>query len=385
MDSFIYNKSVTGKNHLGRKGEITIMGNLLAQGENIVIYEPPKTGKTSLIQQTLYNMRIEGKQYSLAEQSLLGCRKVEDAVCLIAGKVIRSYFSTPSEYAAAVREFLPDTHFVFDLEVFQHTDRVVSMNWELEEADLRAVLTLPYRLSAAKGFQILIVLLEEFQNIMLCEGGEWFCRIFEQELKAVTPEMRSAACWIFCGSQFNAMKDIFDVQRYFYRCVERVALKPVDNKDILEHIVKGFLSTGKVVDRDLMLGVCNRFKGNLWYINHFCSICDSLSKGYIMEPVLVEALDSLISIHQPRFIAAMNDLTTFQVQLLRAIIDGYKKFSSAEVIRKYGLNSSANVRRLKDALSKKEIVTFDENDDPQILDPLFEYWVTKYFFEEKAA
>ena len=76
----------------------------------------------------------------------------------------------------------------------------------------------------------------------------------------------------------------------------------------------------------------------------------------------------------------MSDLTTFQVSLLRAVVDGHVKFSSAEVIKKYGLNSSANVRRLKDALCKKEIITFDENDVPQIIDPLFEYWVTRNFF-----
>ena len=34
-----------------------------------------------------------------------------------------------------------------------------------------------------------------------------------------------------------------------------------------------------------------------------------------------------------------------------------------------------------DALMKKEIVTFDEKDEPTLLDPLFEYWVRKYFFE----
>ena len=48
---------------------------------------------------------------------------------------------------------------------------------------------------------------------------------------------------------------------------------------------------------------------------------------------------------------------------------------------KYGFNSSANVRRIKDALKKKEIITFDEKDEPVILDPLFEYWLTKYYFE----
>ena len=81
----------------------------------------------------------------------------------------------------------------------------------------------------------------------------------------------------------------------------------------------------------------------------------------------------------------VNDLTTHQVSLLRAIIDGCTKFSSSEVVRAYALNSSANVKRVKDALVKKEIVTFDSNDIPTILDPLFEYWVRKYYFEKKDA
>lgn len=151
-------------------------------------------------------------------------------------------------------------------------------------------------------------------------------------------------------------------------------------KDIIDHAVKGFLASGKVVDRDLLLGASKLFRSNMWYINHFCAISDSLSKGYIMEPILMEALNTLVSIHEPRFRAMMNDMTTFQLCLFKAILDGHTKFSSTEVINKYNLSSSANVRRLKDALCKKEIITFDESDNPVILDPLFEYWAGKYFF-----
>jgi hypothetical protein len=66
---------------------------------------------------------------------------------------------------------------------------------------------------------------------------------------------------------------------------------------------------------------------------------------------------------------------------LRAVLDGVVKFSASEVIDRYSLNSSANVRRVKDALKKKEVITFNEKDEPVILDPLFEYWITKYYFE----
>ena len=77
----------------------------------------------------------------------------------------------------------------------------------------------------------------------------------------------------------------------------------------------------------------------------------------------------------------VNDLTDHQLSFVKAILDGVVKFSASDVIEKYRLNSSANVRRVKDALKKKEIITFNEKDEPVILDPLFEYWITKIYFE----
>ena len=94
----------------------------------------------------------------------------------------------------------------------------------------------------------------------------------------------------------------------------------------------------------------------------------------------MEALKSMISIHEPKFRTMVNDLTDHQLSLMRAILDGVIRFSTSEVIEKYSLNSSANVRRVKDALKKKEIITFNEKDEPVILDPLFEYWIGKYYF-----
>ena len=42
---FVYDRYVTGKNFIGRKKECGVLGNLLAAGEHVVMYEPPKAGK----------------------------------------------------------------------------------------------------------------------------------------------------------------------------------------------------------------------------------------------------------------------------------------------------------------------------------------------------
>lgn len=384
MDSpFLYNKYVTGQRFIGRKEDCTILGNLLNQGENVVLWEPVGTGKKSLVQQTMLGMRMRGVQFSTGEMTALDVRSDELFLKRLGNTVIRTAASTPDEYEQVVRQYLPQTHFVFDRKAFSETDDILSTNWDLDGQDVLAVLRLPYLLSAERDGRMFLVI-EEFQNLDLTgDGGKLF-----KAMEAVMDEMAErgvrTCSWIFSGSRVNAMESIFRERHFFYRRVEHVRLSTVEEKEIVEHIIKGFLSSGKVIDRDLIAGACRLFKCNLSYINHFTSICDSLSKGYIMEPVLLEALDMMIAIHRGRFVATMNDLTTFQVGMLKAILDGCTKFSTAEVIRKYSLNSSANVKRLKDALMKKEIIAFDgEEEKPRILDPLFEYWLRNNYFKNR--
>ena len=381
---FVYNKYVTGKNFIGRRSDSTVLSNLLSAGENVTIYEPPKSGKMSLVEQTLFNMRIQGKLFLVAEVNLLDVRSCEVLLRRWGDAVIRCFATTPSEYADIVATRLDGTHFVFDNEIYSQKDEILSTNWEVDENDIRAILTLPYKL-AQGGDSQLFVLVDEFQNIEFCPEGERIFKILESVFREARDSGLNRSCaMILYGSRVNAMKEIFEHRKFFWRQVEHLPLQKVDEKEIIDHIIKGFLSSGKVIDRNLLFGVCKLFDNNLWYINHFTSICDSLSKGYIMEPVLLDALDMLMSIHEPRFIATMDDLTTFQVNLLRAVVEGHTKFSSSEVIARYALNSSANVRRLKDALCKKEILTFDDKDEPLIMDPLFKYWVMKKYFRMKV-
>lgn len=385
MDSpFVFNKHVSGKYNIGRRSEATILANLLGQGENVAIYEPPKAGKMSLVQQTFYNMKVATQRFSVTEFSLIGTRSVSSLLVNFGTTVLKAAYATPSEYADAVERLLQGTHFVFDPEEFGSKGMVLSLNWDVDSKDIEAVFKLPYLIAAEKGQRMFIVL-QEFQNVMQTEDGEAVCAALHGIFARLEHDTRRRCSYIFVGSRVNAMKEIFEVRKLFYRTVEHLKIGTIETKDIVDHISRGFLSSGKVIDRDLALGICKMFKGNIWYINHFSSICDSLSKGYMTEPILREALDTIISIHEPRFLDIISDLTTFQLSLLKAILDGHTKFSSSEVIRRYELNSSANVRRLKDALCKKEIVTFEEEDRPVVLDPLFEYWVRVSFFGMEAV
>lgn len=376
MDTpFIYDRYVTGKSFVGRKMDCNILGNLLEAGEQVVMYEPPKSGKMSVIQQSLFNLRSKGKQFVVIHVNMLNVRTLEDFLIKYGTSVIRPLYSTADEYERVVSQYLADTHFVFDRDRFSSVEEVVSLNWEPDMADVEAMFRLPHRISAEKGMPLFIIL-EEFQNIMNDKEYESVLKIMEK----VLAEKDRSVSFIFAGSMVNAMKYIFAERKFFYRQVEHLPLQKVDDTEITEHIVRGFMIGGKVVEKELVIGACELFRGQMWYLNHFTSICDTLTKGYINEGIFMQALKTLISIHEPRFISIVNDLTDHQLSLLRAVLDGVLRFSASDVIEKYKLNSSANVRRVKDALKKKEVLTFNEKDEPVILDPLFEYWVGKHYF-----
>ena len=383
MDSpFLYNRYVTGQHFIGRKEDCAILGNLLTQSENVVVWEPFGAGKKSLVHQVFTKMKVNGDRFTVGEMTALDIREGESFVKRLGAAVIRLVASTPDEYEKIVTAYMEGTHWVFDRKAFSDRDIILSTNWDLDDKDLKSVLRLPYVLAAERGEKTFMII-DEFQNLDLADDGERIFKLMEEVMDEAKAEGLRIFSYIFIGSQVNAMEDIFIKMHFFYRRATRLKLSRVDEREIVEHIIKGFLASGKVIDRDLISGACRLFKCNLFYINHFTSVCDSLSKGYIMEPVLLEALATVMAINRGRFISMMNDLTTFQVSLLKAIIDGYSKFSTAEVIRKYSLNSSANVRRLKDALMKKEILTFvGEDAKPVILDPLFEYWLRNYYFKK---
>ena len=382
MDTpFVYDRYVTGKSFVGRKKECDILANLLDAGEHVVMYEPPKTGKMSLIQQTLMNMRSSGKQFITTHVDLFNVRTLEDFLVKFGSAVMRACMTTPEQYREAVDRYLSSAHYVFDISRFYRDGTIVSMNWTPDKEDVKTMMALPQRLAEERGVPFYIVI-KEFQMLTWNETCEDALPMIEEVLRE--RHSKPSASFIMIGSQVNAMKYIFEEKKYFYRQVVHLPLQPIDEREIIEHIVKGFLyGPGKSFDRNLAMGACSLFKCHVWYLNHLSAICDSMSKGFINEGIMVEALNSMLALHEPRFMNLVNDLTDHQLSLMKAILDGVVRLSASEVIEKYHLNSSANVRRVKDALRKKEVITFNEKDEPVILDPLFEYWMIKYYFERQ--
>lgn len=380
-NSFIYDKPVTGKDFIGKREDSNIVTNMLRQGENLAVYGAPKSGKTSLIRQAILNLKLEGKDVVVAEVGLQNIRTITAFSCNLGNAVARAFATTPGEYQQMIQTNLGGTHFVFDSHRYSDHDEIISLNWDIDDEDIKAILRFPYNVARSAGKRLYLVF-NEFQNIELCDDSDKIMKTMEGVIAENRRNLEECPCTIiFEGSRANAMKSIFGCHRYFYRLVENFETTTVDRNEIVQYVNRTLMSRGKVIDIELAASACEIFQDNIWYIIHYMSICDHLSKGFITEAVLMDALNMIISLHEPHFRSITDELTTFQINLLRAVAEGQNKFSSAETIRKYNLNSSANVKRLREALMKKEVLYFTEKDEPKILDPLFEYWFKNFYLK----
>lgn len=374
--SFTYDKPVVGRANIGRKADAEALAEMLRQGRHAVIYEPPKSGKSSLVQQTFALMNAAKDPFVVLEANLLGLRSIRDVVLELGSQMICSVARTAQEISESVGRFFSGTPFRYDDLEYKSTGRILDINHNISVDDILTVFGLPERIAAETGRRVYLVI-DEFQEILFTE--DHICIL--DAMKAALAGSRYVG-FIVCGSRVNAMKSLFPEADEAFT---RLPLSRIHVKDIAYYMTKSFLSKGKVIEQSQIEEICAVTRCNPWYINHFCAICDGLSRGYVMNTIVKESLDAMIAVYEPRFRAVMADLTNYQISFLKAVLEGCTRFSSLEVITVYGLNSSANVNRIKDALCKKEIITLDEEDSRiEILDPLFEYWASRYYFKTNS-
>ena len=91
------------------------------------------------------------------------------------------------------------------------------------------------------------------------------------------------------------------------------------------------------------------------------------------------ALQDLLDQHDALYHRMVDDITTPQLNYLRALLNGVEQFTSKENLRRYDLGSSANVRRVTSALETKEILDF-VGPHTEWIDPLFKIWLEERYW-----
>lgn len=347
---FAFEKIAAGTGIVGRGQEIdTVVSALGPGGKSLVIYGEARSGKETVVAEALERCRARNRGPIVCTIDLLG---------------IRSFEAFADLWRSKMKE----------CSVEVNRGALLPFEIRIDEIAPAKLFDLPGIIAGEAGTQM-VVYFKEFQNLLRIEDEQ-----FRLEQLDKTWSRQHNVHYLFTGSFVNAMKSIFEERKCFYGMCRPLTLKPIERKLVCEYIRSTFLHYGRVIEMEEALAIHEIASGNMWYVKQLCSLCFAMPAGYVNRHIVNQARDTLLSVHVPRFKQMLLDLTGNQVNLLRAVVDGVRKFSGAETLERYRLNSSAAVARAREALLKKELLTFDEEDNARIVDPLFEYWLRNYYF-----
>lgn len=349
---FTYNTIAQGYGFLSRKRELSQFVSAIGEGRSILICEPPKTGKQSFVEHGFTVLKPDSGNFTVCRIDMM------NIVCET------QFFHALSE------EF---ENCFFGEELYLPPAAGIEMN--IDKEDWEALFALPENIAKEKNIRV-IVYFKEFQNILKFEDPDKIISVLARVCRC-----ENGMSFIFTGSSINAMKSIFDQNRNFGKSINRIKFLPLEEKAVTDMIIKVFLQMGRVVRQEQAERIYESVNGHPWYIWQISQVAYNLTKGYLNDNIIEETIISVMTLHEVRFKGMMADLSNYQISYLRVVFDGNAKNNSTEIIAKYHLNSSANIHRLRGALAKKEIISFDENDVPYIIDPLFDLWLGRYYFK----
>ena len=363
MSPFEYNDIVTGHRFVGREKEVSKLQKLISSHKNALLYGPPKIGKRSIVHNALMGMDLEKEGIAVCKIDLFNIRHIDKLLRRMAHNVADTLF-TPEEKQKAYAALLKNIP-------------IGSPSRDsLTDRQIKTLLKFPQSAARLKGVH-LVVYFQQFQDILLFDKPMKVLNMLEgafAEAKDVS--------FIITGDKRNAMFSIFEEMHFFRNLVTDIPIKPVNRKVFADYICKGFAEKGKVCSQKDALLMYDTLEGDPWYTQHLAEICYLLTDKELTPEIYQRALGYLLSMYDYELHNTIYGLSTHQLQLIRAILDGERRFSKTEVLEKYGLNSSANVNRLKEALRKKEVVTFVSKNNIEFNDSLLKLWFRNYFFND---
>jgi hypothetical protein len=367
---FVFGVATSGDNFTDRKKETERLLMNFRHGVNTILISPRRWGKTSLVKKVC--RLAESDSLKVVYLDAFSCRSDRDFCDAFASAVLKQTSSKFDEWMENAKLFLSRISPKITLGPDPTTDFSVSLELNPKSNDIDEILQLPEKIAQRKGCRI-VVCIDEFQQIAEFQDS----KTFQKQLRAVW-QLQTSVSYCLFGSKKHLMNELFEKRSLpFYKFGDTIYLPKIGTEDWVDYITQRFEATGKSISRELAQRICEMVDNHSSYVQQLAWLVWVHCEGTATESDLKEAYTDIIDQNSPLFEKQTESLTTYQINFLRAIIDGVQsEFTSQEALQKYQLGSSANVSIVKRALEKKEIIEIDKK-RVVISDPIMTAWLKR--------
>jgi hypothetical protein len=369
---FTFGVATSGDNFTDREKETARLLSNFMHGVNTVLISPRRWGKTSLVNKVC--KLAQSDRLKMVYLDIFSCRTDREFYDAFASAVLKQTSSKFDEVLENAKIFLSRITPKFSIGPDPMTDFSISLELNPKSDDINEILQLPEKIAQKKGISI-VVCIDEFQQISEFKDS----KTFQKRLRTVWQLQKSVSYCLF-GSKKHLMNELFEKKSLpFYKFGDSIYLPKISTPDWITYICERFENTGKRISKELAEKVCLTVDNHSSYVQQLAWLLWIQTKDEATEQGFAGAYQDLVDQNTPLFEKQTENLSAYQMNFLRALVDGvHSEFTSTEILQKYLLGSSANVSIVKRALVKKEIIEI-ENKKVLLADPVMKLWLKREF------
>lgn len=372
IEPFSFGKAVSGEYFTDRKSETAKLINNFRYGINTIIISPRRYGKTSLVKKAI--SACEDPNIKIVFLDIFASRNPEEFCRIFADAVLKQTSSKLEEWTGMARQFLSHLSPRVSINPDPLTELSISFGIKPKESDIDSILDLPEKIATEKNCKI-VVCIDEFQQI-----GEYPDSLYFQRALRTHWQHHNHASYCLFGSKKHMMNELFGLSSYpFYKFGDIFYLDKISKEDWVMFIEDRFKSAGKEIKRETAEKICELTDCYSSYVQQLSWLLWIKFDVANQDDILTKAFEEMLAHCSVLFEQQTQNLTGYQMNFLRAIVDGVTNdFTSKDIMDKYDLGTPGNISKLKNALLKKELIDYTSN-GYFISDPILKTWLKRQF------
>ena len=370
---FVFGRAAEGRYFTDRIEDARRLSANLTHGINTILISPRRWGKTSLVKKVINETDCSDSKFVFID--IFDCKSEYDFYHSFANEIVKQTSSKIDEWVETAKSFLSNISPKFSFGTDPMNDFSLSFEWSPKDNTEKEILQLPQKIAQKKNLR-LIVCLDEFQQIADFSDSI----TFQKKLRSVWQHQQEVTYCMF-GSKKHLMENIFNEKSMpFYKFGDMMFLKKIPTEEWVPFVCDKFRETGKTISEEQVSKICELTENLSSYVQHLAWIVWYKSDKVVRNKDIDDAVNDLLEQNKVFFQREVEQLSEFQLNFLKALANGVSSgFSRKEIIKKYRLESSANVQSVKKSLLKKGIIDIDEQ-TVTFDDSIFKLWMQRQRF-----
>ncbi len=370
---FVFGKIADGQDFTDRTVDTEKLKNNFRGLVNTIIISPRRWGKTSLVNHALEQMNGD-KDYLVCKVDIFNCRTEAQFYQTYVNAILKASYSKMDEFLEAAKKYVGAFGPKLTLsDCSQQYELALGVDFKDKQYSYDEILDLPQKIALEKGKKF-IVCIDEFQNVSTYADSLGFQRKLRSHWQT---HNRVGYCMF--GSKRHMLLDIFsNYEMPFYKFGDIMFLDKISEDDWVKFLVRRFEDTGKFIEEDTARHLAKMVECHPYYVQQLAQLSWLRTKRACTEGTVDEAYEALVGQLSLLFANIIDTLTAKQISFLQAVANGEKNFSSRDVLTKYELGTSANIKNLRKAMQDKDLIDVMP-DAVAMQDPVFAYWLREKY------